>query len=77
MLIQSIVHCMRKSRPHIRVIAISNSLDQQVPQGTIVESHFSKYVKNFASKCFALLFQLFKQTMKHHAFPGFHSNKIP
>ena len=75
--VHGIVHNLPQSGTNLGIIAVANGFDQQIPQVAIIEGHLTQDVEYFAAKSFAFFFQLFKQTLEHHALSCFFRDQIP
>src|SRR5262249_1542222 len=63
-------------RLDIGLLAVANCLDEQVPQGSLVE-YLAEYVEDLAAKGLAHLFELLEETLENLALPSFLRHEVP
>src|SRR5580700_3087621 len=66
----------RQSRPHFGMIAVADSLDQQIPKRPTLENHLAKNVENLTVESFLRLVQLLQQGQVDLAFSGLFSDQV-
>jgi hypothetical protein len=75
--VERMVHNERQARAHVRLVAVSDGLNQKLPQWAVIEGQFAENVKNLASERLTLLFELLQKQIIDGALAGFAGNNVP
>ena len=65
------IHHLKEALPHILLVVVANSLNQQLPERFVVKGQFAENIKYLPLQSLSLLLQLFQQTTIHHTLAGF------
>ncbi|MPM78153.1 hypothetical protein SDC9_125164 [bioreactor metagenome] len=66
--VKGVVYNFIQAGFYIRIVAVTDSLYEEIAQRSIVKCDLSQYVKHFTLESFPFLFQFFKETLEHHSF---------
>ena len=75
--IQRAIHDLIQFCAYLGPVSVADGLNEQIPEGLVIEGHLSQDVEYLAAEGIAFFLQLFKEALVDGTLAGFLGYKVP